>query len=94
MSEQTSVRIVTYGRVQGVFFRAFAAQRARELGLTGYARNLSSGDAVEIVAEGERNKLEKLIDQVKVGPPAASVENIEVHWSSPTGKYHDFTIRY
>ncbi len=59
MSEQVAVRVVVYGRVQGVFFRAFVGQRGRELGLTGYVRNLSRGDAVEIVAEGERARLEK-----------------------------------
>ncbi len=94
MTDLASVQAMVYGRVQGVFFRAFTLRQARELGLTGYTRNLPDGKAVEVQAEGERNKLEKLIDHLKVGPPAAKVEKVVTNWSEYTGSYTGFSIRY
>jgi len=93
MADLASVRVIVYGYVQGVFFRAFASRRAVELGLTGYVRNLAGG-AVEVNAEGEREKLQRLIDHLRVGPPAARVEKVETTWSEYTGSYPGFDIRY
>ncbi len=93
MSNLASVQAIVYGRVQGVFFRAFVSRRASELGLTGYVRNLPRG-TVEIQAEGGRKELEKLIDYLKVGPPAAKVEKVITNWSEYTGSYSSFNIRY
>ncbi len=89
-----SVRAIVYGRVQGVFFRAFTSGCAKELGLTGNVRNLPDGKAVEVQAEGERDKLERLIDYLKVGPPGARVERVETNWSEYTGGFSNFKIRY
>ena len=94
MTDLASVRIVVYGYVQGVFFRAFASRQAIKLGLTGYVRNLPAGAAVEVQAEGERKQLEKLIDYLKVGPPAARVGKTVTSWSEYTGSYSGFSIRY
>ena len=89
-----SVHVIVYGYVQGVFFRAFVSQQANELGLTGYVRNLPTGEAVEVQAEGERKQLEKLISQIKVGPPAARVKRLVTDWSEHAGSYSRFSIRY
>ncbi len=94
MSEPASVRVVVYGYVQGVFFRDFTLRRAKELGLAGYVRNLPNPPAVEVRAEGERAKLEKLIEQLKAGPPRAEVEKVEVSWSKYAGSYSHFSIRH
>jgi len=94
MADLTSVRVIVYGYVQGVFFRAFASRRAIELGLTGYVRNLPGGEAVEVLAEGERKQLEELIGYLKVGPPGARVEKVVANWSEYTGGYSRFSIRY
>ena len=94
MTELASARVIVYGYVQGVFFRAFASKQATELGLTGYVRNLSGGEAVEVNAEGEREKLQELIGYLKVGPPAARVEKVETNWSDYSGSYPGFGIRY
>ncbi len=94
MTDLASVRVIVYGRVQGVFFRAFTSRRATEPGLTGYVRNLPDGEAVEVQAEGERGKLEKLIDYLKVGPPGARVEKVTSDWSEYSGSYSHFSIRY
>ena len=93
MTDLAAVQAVVYGQVQGVFFRAFVSQRATELGLNGYVRNVPGG-GVEVRAEGERKKLEELISQLKVGPPAARVENVSTRWSEYTGGYTVFEIRY
>ena len=63
------------------------------MGLTGYARNRPNENTVEIEAEGEKARLEKLIAYLKVGPPLARVEQVEVNWSEYTGQYSDFSIR-
>jgi acylphosphatase len=91
--ELASVQATVYGYVQGVFFRAFVSRRAEELNLTGYVRNLPGGE-VEVVAEGERKQMEKLISQLKVGPPAARVERVAAKWSEYSGSYSGFRIRY
>ena len=94
MTDLASVRVMVYGRVQGVFFRDFTSRRAGELGLTGYVRNLLGGKAVEVQAEGERDRLKRLIDHLKDGPPGARVERVETTWSEYTGSYSGFSIRY
>jgi acylphosphatase len=94
MTDLASVQVLVYGYVQGVFFRAFASRRASELGLTGYVRNLPGGEAVEVNAEGERERLQELVSYLKVGPPAAEVERVVTNWSEYTGSYSEFSIRY
>ena len=93
MADLASVQVIVYGYVQGVFFRAFVSQRATQLGLTGYVRNLPRG-TVEVNAEGERKQLDQLIGYLKVGPPAARVEKVVTKWSEYTGSYSRFSIRY
>jgi len=94
MSDLASLQAMVYGSVQGVYFRDFTARRARELGLTGYVRNLRQVEAVEVNAEGEREQLVTLISHLKVGPSAARVTKVVTDWSEYTGGYSDFRIRY
>ncbi|MFC1915246.1 acylphosphatase [Chloroflexota bacterium] len=93
MNDPALVKAIVYGRVQGVFFRAFVAEQASELGLTGYVRNLP-WRAVEVVVEGERGQLKKLIGYLRMGPPGARVEKVVTNWSEYTGSYSSFKIRY
>jgi len=93
MADSASLQATVYGRVQGVFFRAFVSRCARELGLAGYVRNLPDG-AVEILAEGERRQLEKLIGYLELGPPAARVDEVVTRWSEYTGNYSGFSVRH
>jgi acylphosphatase len=87
------VHAIVTGIVQGVNFRWFTQHRAADLGLVGYVRNRSDG-AVEFVAEGTRDALERLLDAVRTGPPSAVVENVDARWSAPTGEYHRFEIHF
>jgi len=93
-TDLASVQAIVYGRVQGVYFRAFTVRQARELGLTGYVRNLPDWRTVEVRAEGERSKLERLIGYLQVGPPGARVERVETNWSEYTGSYSNFSVKY
>ena len=70
-------RCFVSGLVQGVFYRASTRQKATELGLSGYASNLSDG-RVEVLALGEEAAVTQLIDWLKKGPPAARVSSVEV----------------
>jgi acylphosphatase len=70
-------RCFVAGRVQGVFFRASARQRAQALGVTGHARNLADG-RVEVLACGPRDAVDALCQWLWQGPPAASVTSVDV----------------
>ncbi len=85
------LRTVVHGRVQGVFFRHSAAEEARELGLTGWVRNLANGD-VEIMAEGPRRELRILAAWAHQGPRLAHVSGVDEQWSDHRGEFTSFTI--
>ncbi|HYE27384.1 MAG TPA: acylphosphatase [Allosphingosinicella sp.] len=70
-------RVRIHGRVQGVFFRNWAMDRARALGVRGWVRNRRDG-TVELTAFGEDDAVERLIAACRTGPPAAQVDRIEV----------------
>ena len=70
-------RCFVAGRVQGVFYRASARQRATDLGVTGHARNLPDG-RVEVLACGAREAVEAFCAWLWQGPPAASVTSVVV----------------
>ncbi len=85
--------IIVKGLVQGVGYRWFVERHAKQLGLTGYVRNLPNGD-VEVVVEGARGLIEELIRELKVGPRFASVEDVCVTWQPYKGEFKDFRIRF
>jgi len=89
MSEATCT-IRVRGRVQGVYFRGSTAEEARSLQLAGTVRNLQDG-SVEVVATGPRERLERLIDWCRRGPPAARVEAADVHWHAHPVRFSSFT---
>ena len=88
-----TLHAIVRGRVQGVYFRSFVVKRGNELGLTGYTRNLPDG-TVEVHAEGYTEQLQKLIDELEKGPPAARVESVDTDWSEGTEGHTTFRIRY
>lgn len=92
--ELASAKVEVGGLVQGVFFRDFTRRWARELGITGYVRNLPDVRTVAVYAEGERRKLEEFIGHLKQGPPGARVERVDTTWSVCTGDYAHFNVRF
>ena len=93
MADMKSLRATVQGRVQGVFFRAFVESAARQLNLTGYVCNLPGGE-VEVLAEGEKPDLDKLVENLKLGPKYARVKEVLVTWGEYSGDYSRFSIRY
>ena len=66
-----------HGRVQGVWYRGWAVDTARSLGLDGWVRNRRDG-SVELLARGAEPALAALIERCREGPPSARVDRIEV----------------
>lgn len=91
--EKTGAAIRVAGRVQGVGFRYWALQRAKQLDLTGFVKNDPDG-TVFTVAEGDRGNVESYIDELKQGPGTAAVDDISVSWREFEGKYPDFQISH
>ena len=67
----------------------YTEEKARELDLTGWVRNLPSGQ-VEILVEGEKNRIEDMITWCRKGPPAARVTLVEAKWEVYHGDFPDF----
>ena len=80
------------GRVQGVFFRAWAQERARALGVTGWVRTCPDG-RVEAQVEGDAQAVEQIIEKMRSGPPSAQVEDLRV-WEVEAFDYDDFEVRH
>jgi acylphosphatase len=85
--------MVVRGRVQGVFFRRATMDEGRSLGLTGWVRNLPSGQEVEIVAEGSRRDLQMLWAWAHTGPLGARVQDVTEEWSDYRGEFTSFRVR-
>lgn len=77
------------GHVQGVFYRAWAVETARELRLVGWVRNRHNG-TVEAIVQGAEPAVERFIALAKEGPPAAEVDRIEVREVGPYGDLEAF----
>jgi len=84
-------RFVVRGMVQGVFFRARAAEEARRLRVTGRIWNRADG-GVECVADGEVRAVEAFGEWLHHGPPHARVERVEVSDLEGPARYPDFRI--
>ena len=93
MKDLRRCHLVVSGMVQGVFYRASTRQKAQELGLSGWVRNLADG-RVEIVAEGAEASVQKLIQWAHTGPSSSRVNGVNVVEESPTGEFSNFQVRY
>ena len=91
--EGVRARAIVTGIVQGVSFRWWTRREAETIGVTGWVRNLDDG-SVEVVAEGPRPLVEKLISACRRGPYGARVEDVEVSWHPFTGEYAGFAIAH
>lgn len=80
----TARRAVVQGRVQGVGFRYYAARAARELGVSGWVRNLPDG-SVETLVEGDAAAVEGYLDRLRRGPSASRVDGVVVEEKAEEG---------
>lgn len=91
--EQVRMTAWVRGRVQGVGFRWFTRAQALAIGgLVGGARNLRDG-RVEVVAEGTRERCERLLRWLREGDTPGRVDGVTEIWDTPRGGYEDFVIR-
>ena len=81
------------GMVQGVFFRSETKRIAKNLCIKGWVKNLPDG-RVEVVAEGENDKIDELLEFLKRGPSAASVDKVDVKIEDYKGEFEDFAIKF
>jgi acylphosphatase len=96
MSEERQVvtaHVYVAGRVQGVGFRQFVTHWARTHGVSGWIRNRKDGTSVELVAEGDADSVNALMERVNAGPPGSRVDQMEVEWISPRALQEPFEIR-
>jgi acylphosphatase len=84
-------RVRITGRVQGVFFRAEARDRARSLGLSGWVRNARDG-SVEAAFEGPAERVRSMLEWCRRGPGLAEVEDVSHDWEEARGE-QGFEIR-
>jgi len=80
------------GRVQGVGYRYFVLEAADRLGVTGFVRNLHTGD-VEVYAESDDVKLNRFKRELERGPGMARVDELRENDVPATGSYSSFQIR-
>jgi acylphosphatase len=93
MSDLVRLHARVYGLVQGVSFRYYTLHRASELGVGGFVRNHWDG-SVEVVAEGERAAVDKLLSWLQTGPPSADVERVDSQWEKPSGEFRRFEVTF
>lgn len=87
------IHVFISGKVQGVGFRDFTMRNAQRLGLKGFVKNLKDG-RVELVAEGPKFDLDRLIKRVKRGPRMAKVDDVRIEHRPFSGKYEKFEVVY
>ena len=90
MGEQLRLEVHLEGQVQGVGMRYFVRQQAMSLGITGRVRNLQDG-RVEVIAEGENDRLNELLEKLK-NSPVGRVVNVDFSWDKPSLAFPDFHI--
>jgi len=90
---RTRAHLFISGMVQGVCYRAYARDAAKQFGLVGWVRNLRNGK-VEAVVEGPREIVERFISWCHEGPRYANVSDVNVEWERPSGEFKDLDISF
>jgi acylphosphatase len=90
-SDLQRAHVLVSGQVQGVFFRDSTRQKAEELGLSGWVKNVPEGQ-VEALFEGSSESIREMVDWCKEGPQRASVENVDVDFESAGGDLETFEV--
>jgi len=86
------LKINVIGKVQGVFYRATAKEKAREFGINGWVKNEPDG-SVSILAEGEEVLVIKMLEWSKEGPSYCRVDKVEFEEMKPKNHSH-FKIKF
>jgi acylphosphatase len=92
VADEERAHILVSGKVQGVFFRDSAREQAERLGLSGWVRNRPDGK-VEVVVEGDPERLREMTAWCEEGSRPARVESVEVDYGAATGEFRGFEVR-
>jgi acylphosphatase len=85
--------VLVHGMVQGVGFRYFVLRSAKNIGVTGWVKNLPDG-SVAAIAEGEERNLETFLDILKKGPSFSHVSNVDIEWEEYKGSFKSFDVTF
>lgn len=86
------IRVLFKGNLQGVCFRSSVQAYAEELGLVGYAQNLSDGNVL-VKAVGEKSQLETFLEKIQKKPGFGKIEAMDVSYDEPSESYQGFSTR-
>ena len=87
------LHITITGVVQGVGYRFFTRRLANRMGIKGFVRNMPDG-TVEVEAEADREQVESFLKELRKGPPAAEVTDIDTEELSDSGGFRGFEVRF
>ena len=91
--EKVRARVIIEGRVQGVFFRQYTQEMAFRLDVKGWVKNRRDG-CVEAVFEGDKERVDQIIQWCHRGPSEAKVIKVHHLWEEYRGEFEDFSINY
>jgi acylphosphatase len=92
-TRKVRARVIVGGRVQGVFYRYTTQEVAHRLSVFGWVKNRWDG-TVEAVFEGERERVEEMIEWCRKGPPGAQVQSVDIQWEECVGEFDQFSVTY
>ena len=91
MKKQVLIKV--YGLVQGILLRYMTRERARELDIDGYVKNLTDG-SVEIMANGQEKSVNYLINWLKASPGQSQVTDLKLKWQEPDNSWKGFQVLF
>jgi acylphosphatase len=91
--EKVRARVIIDGRVQGVFFRHHTQEIALRSGVKGWVKNRRDG-CVEAVFEGDKERVDQIIQWCHRGPSEARVTKVHLLWEDYRGEFEDFSVTY
>lgn len=92
-TKMLQIHALVAGFVQGVNFRYYTTKQAKSLSLKGFVRNTVDG-RVEVIAQGSRQDLERMVEWLWNGPSSASIDDVKVEWQKPDKKFKGFSVKY
>lgn len=93
MENKVRAHVIISGKVQGVFFRMETQRAADRHGVFGWVKNRADG-TVEAVFEGDKEKVDAVIDWCRRGPRHADVKGIDIDEEPHTGEFKEFCITH
>ena len=93
METKVRAHVIISGRVQGVFFRMETKRAADGFGVFGWVKNLRNGN-VEALFEGDRERVDAVLEWCKEGPAHAQVSDVKLDWQDFTGEFSGFEVTY